>query len=170
MKRAEYYGIKISELKPGDIVTSEDLENLYEKNVPIGDNKKRIKPIWAFILTLKRDIESTLFDLGRYARCVQRRNDLHVIQGASLSDYTANQAEKGIGKLLKEATIMNLVDMADMDGDQINRHNRAVFVLSNQCGALEDINNKIAMTTGSVTAARQIERKKDKSEWENKQD
>lgn len=132
----------------------------------IGDNKKRIKPIWAFILTLKRDIEETLFHLGRYARCVQRRNDLHIIQGSALSEYTALQAERGLGKILKEATIMNLVDKTGMDENQIKRHDRASFVISQQVGALEDVNNRLALKAGNTSASNQIVRSKNKKEWE----
>jgi hypothetical protein len=164
MKRSEYHGINIAELKPGDIITAEELVRLYELNVPIGSNHVRKQPMFAFLLCLKNDIEATLYDLGKFARCVQRRNDFHLIQSAAASEYGKEQFERAIGKAIKESVLINLVDTSEMSDDDKIRHIRVCHVMSEHVSAVNNIRDKLGMITGGKNAYAQL-RSGEKIDW-----
>lgn len=156
MKKIEYVGIDISKLKPGDVITKDTLDELYEKNIPVGDDHLRKTPMHIFIMDLCKNIESALFNLGRYARCRQKHYDIHVIQGAELSEYTSKQAVRAIGKIMREATIMELVDTSKMDDDANKIHERKKIIIQQHAKVLQESRNKAGLINGVVFSYLQL--------------
>lgn len=166
MKKAEYYGLDISSLKPGDIITRDTLKDLYDKNVHIKeDGKTRAIQFPFFLMRLRKDIQETLFGIGKFARVVQRRNDLHIIQGDAMSRYTFNQISKALGKVVVEYEIASLVDKSSMDDEQVKRHDRSLLVTGEHINAMREVRDKHAMNEGKLKSSLRLISTKDKKEW-----
>jgi hypothetical protein len=150
---------------PGDIITAEDLKTLYQKNILDTSTSRCPQPFFAFLLDLRRNISARLGALGRFVFCVQRRGDLHLLQGAAASEYNEKRFEYYVGGSLKTAALFNFIDTSKMSPDQLERHKRAALTSSSVADAVVSVSNRAALNSGNAAAIAQLERAKNVSEW-----
>lgn len=152
MKKAEYLGLDILELKPGDVITSEQLHRLYTDNT----NKTNDVPFWSFCLRLKVDIENTLFWAGHPVAVRQKRMDMHIIQHAEMSEYCYNLAEKYLAQVVRKTALMKLVDVGPMTDEERKVHARRAFIMDEVLSSLIEKRNRLGLSSGEIMALAQL--------------
>ena len=162
----QYHGIEISKLKPGDVISEEELHSIYEKNVPLEADHTRKTPFFAFVLEFRYRVEKTLFELGKFARVVQRDGGITLIQNDDMSVYTQKQIEKAIRKVMRETAMFRLTNTDKMTPEQLVKHKRNMCDAEEQVGAIFTTRNRLGLITGSTKVYGQLRSDK-KIDWNN---
>jgi len=141
-----YFGIDPSEMKPGDVITHDQLQELFIKN-PRKSNRLEF-----FVLQLKQDIIAACANAGRPVAVRQKRGDMHIIQGNEMSEYCGDSVEMSIKRAARYTAMINQVVVDEMTPEEKKDHDRRAFVATEQISAIAKARNKLKLSAGSINA------------------
>ena len=157
MEEPKYAGIEISKLKAGDVITADSLQELHGENTEPGVESQ----FWSFVLKLKSDILNYHFKNGTPVAVTQKRGDLHIIQSNEMSEYCVAVHDSSLRRMAKYNVLMNYVDTSEMTADDIRKHERRSYVMSEQMGAVLKARSRLGLTSGVMLSNAQIVRSND---------
>lgn len=143
--------------KIGDVITKDELENLYQKNTAKASGYA------FFVLRLKEDIEAAARKSGAPVATRIKRGDLHIIQGAEMSEYCAGRTDAAYKRAAGYTRKLSDVDENLLTKDETKLHDRRIFCAQEQLCAVAAARNRLRLGNGKIETMKQLKGKSESS-------